>query len=248
MQRVIEGAGTTEARWRPWLAEQDLPVLDVSALAAGRRVLVVGAHPDDEVLGAGGLLAALAGLGAHVNIIRATDGEASHPDAGLDPHLLAARRRGESARALGELGLHPACEKRLALPDGAVRAHPQALRARLFAEVRPDDLLLAPYSDDGHPDHEACGELAGEVAAARGARRWEYPIWAWHWAAPGDARLPWHRAAKVTLTDATAAAKQRAIHCFTSQTQPLGPHPEQAAVLPPAVLARFTRPEEVLLA
>jgi hypothetical protein len=42
--------------------------------------------------------------------------------------------------------------------------------------------------------------------------------------------------------------KQDAVACYPSQTEPLGPAPEDAAVVPPSDLAHFLRPEEVVLA
>ena len=58
----------------------DVGVLDLPAVAQRyARVLVLSAHPDDETLGVGGLLADLADAGAAVSVLVATDGERSHP-------------------------------------------------------------------------------------------------------------------------------------------------------------------------
>ena len=42
-------------------------------------MVVIAAHPDDEVLGVGGTMAVLAAGGAQLRLIAVTDGEASHP-------------------------------------------------------------------------------------------------------------------------------------------------------------------------
>jgi hypothetical protein len=65
-----------------------------------------------------------------------------------------------------------------------------------------------------HPDDEvlgAGGVMAMLAAAARRARRaglemLSYPIWMWHWARPGDCRVPWPQACRVALTGDVAAA------------------------------------------
>ena len=56
----------------------------------------------------------------------------------------------------------------------------------------------------------------------------EVPVWAWHWARPDDARIPWARAHKYLLDPQVLAQKRQAIAAHVSQ------------VSPPAVLSRET--------
>ena len=76
MVNAIEQPGTDEADWRAWAGLHRLPVADLTGWA---RVLVLAAHPDDEVLGVGGTMAQLAAAGARLRLVSVTDGEASHP-------------------------------------------------------------------------------------------------------------------------------------------------------------------------
>ena len=69
--------GTAEADWAASGLLERLRPLDLKGL---RRLIVVAAHPDDESLGAGGLIAEAAALGVPVTVVVATLGEASHPD------------------------------------------------------------------------------------------------------------------------------------------------------------------------
>ena len=71
-----------------------------------------------------------------------------------------------------------------------------------------------------------------------------YPVWTWHWARPGDPRVPWEHAVRVSLRPAVAARKRAAICCFASQLEPRGPG--AGPVLTPATVAHFTRDHEVL--
>jgi len=236
-------AGTPEASWADWSAPAGWPRLRPAQLC-DRPVVVLAAHPDDEVLGVGGLVRLLAALGARLRFVWATDGEASHP--GSDAPVvrdLAAVRRAESAATVRRLGAGQAPRVRLELPDGGLAGAVDDLARRVRCVVHPDDLVLAPWSGDGHPDHEAVG------AAARSVSRQvlEYPVWAWHWARPGDGRVPWDRALRVDLDGPTRSAKADAVACFRSQVAPVGPRSEDGPVLPPGVLAHFARDHEVLL-
>ena len=72
-----------------------------------------------------------------------------------------------------------------------------------------------------------------------------YPIWMWHWAKPADRRVPWPRACQILLPADVAALKADAIQAFASQlTDRAG---ATGPVLPPGIVAHFTRPHEVLL-
>lgn len=228
---TVAGAGTPEAAWLPFLA--GLPLFP---LPAG-PVTLVAPHPDDEVLAAGGLLALLVAAGVPVEVVSVTDGEASNPGGSVPPAELAARRVAETAAALAALGV--TARRRLGLPDGGAAD----LEAPVAA-LEPGQVLVGPWAGDGHPDHEAVGRGCAAAAARTGATLVRYPVWAWHWAGPGDARVPWDDAARLELPPAVRAAKLRALAEFGSQTRALGPRPEDLPVLPPAVLARFTRPFE----
>ncbi|XVU21159.1 PIG-L deacetylase family protein [Actinoplanes sp. CA-054009] len=238
---AIVGEGTAEATWRAWPAMAEWPEL---ALEPGPRPpVVVAPHPDDEILGVAGLMAAL----GDVRLVAVTDGEASHPGSTVyAPERLAAIRREETAEAMARLGLGRSAVVRLGQPDGGVDE--AALTETLAGLLGADQWCLATWRGDGHPDHEAVGRAAARACARTGARLLEYPIWTWHWATPGDARVPWERARRVPLEPHLLAAKQAAIEAFPSQIHPLGPDPADAAILPPHVLARFARPFEVVLA
>lgn len=246
--REIAGAGTPEEHWRGWLAQADLPVA-TPPLTDGRtpRVVVLAAHPDDEVLGAGGLLHRLAADGWQVDVVWASDGEGSHPGSTvMSAAELGARRREESLTARDRLGLAGATTW-LGLPDSGLVDHEPALIVALRDAAAGADLLLAPWAEDGHPDHEVCGRAARAVAAAHSLPLWELPIWAWHWGTGDELGPRWGSARVVRLTQAELRAKADAVGAFTSQVHPLGERPEDRAVLPPEVLVRFERDVEVVL-
>jgi LmbE family N-acetylglucosaminyl deacetylase/glycosyltransferase involved in cell wall biosynthesis len=112
-------------------------------LLRGERLLVLAPHPDDEVIGCGGLVALHLRESRAVRIVIATDGAQAGD---------AATREEESRRAIVTLGR--AEVEFLRFPDRTL-GHDAAprLREQLLA-FRPD-LILVPSLDEIHPDHLA---------------------------------------------------------------------------------------------
>jgi len=228
-------------------AAPELP-LDAAELA-GMRFVVLAAHPDDETLGAGGLMASLAALGAQVEVVLCTAGEGSHPDSPTtSPDQLAQARLTEFAGALTALGLKD-CWTFLGLPDRGLQAHTEAIATAVRESVQrlpgaPDRLaIVAPYRSDGHGDHDALGAVGAEVARKDGHALLEYPIWFWHWAVPhgGD----WRQWVRFHLDEPARTAKKLAMAEHATQVQPLSPLPGDETLLDGKFLEHFSRGYEV---
>lgn len=232
-------SGTPEHAWAPLLATLE----DVAVPGAGAHLVVVAAHPDDETLGVGGLIATAAARGARVTVIVASDGEASHPGSPTHPPgALAGLRRREVHAALAELAPH-AHLVLLGLPDGRLAEH----RGEITAAIRQARAthLVTPWRGDRHPDHEACAQAADGLPAA--SEHWQYPIWAWHWADPASADLPTDRLRRIRLDSATQATKSRAIECHATQHLALSDAAGDEALLGRHVLEHFRRDIEVIV-
>jgi LmbE family N-acetylglucosaminyl deacetylase len=223
--------GTPESYWKTALVGAPLLSLPSSA------IVVVSPHPDDEVLGAGGLICSAAHAGCAVTVVSVTDGEAAYPDwPGLDKI-----RRSETSNALSILAPPTVSTAHLSIPDGRVDENRATLFAAIDQRVSRDTVLVAPYERDGHPDHDVTGEVCCEIARLRNVTLWRYPIWVWHHGSPehfADRSL-----GRFALDEATRKTKTRAMSCFTSQLRPQGRTP----IVPSHVLPYFTRPYEVFL-
>lgn len=241
--------GTAEAAWAGsgLAAAPELP-LSPAELAA-MRFVVLAAHPDDETLGAGGLVARLAALGAEVEVLLCTAGEGSHPDSPTtSPAELAQARLAEFDAAVAALGLKGKW-RFLGLPDRGLASQADAIAmavrdaaARLSG--RPDRLVvIAPFRSDGHADHDALGAVAADVARQDGHALLEYPIWYWHWATPGD--QAWRTWVRFHLDGPSVKAKERAMAEHATQVMPLSPAPGDEALLSREFLAHFFRDYEV---
>ncbi|NHA66443.1 bifunctional PIG-L family deacetylase/class I SAM-dependent methyltransferase [Phycicoccus flavus] len=238
--------GTPEPAWLLDPRWADVPLVDVPGLADRYDdVLVLAAHPDDESLAVGGLVAAAARAGLPVRVLVATRGEGSHPHAtAWTPRLLAQVRRAEATLAVGRLAPGAPVDQ-LELPDGGLEAAEDVLVAEVAGRRGPRTLVLAPWTGDGHPDHDALGRAAAR-AVGDGSGLAHYPLWLWHWGSPDE--LDWSRAHVVELTPADLDAKAGALEAYPSQTRPLGPGSGDEAVLTPPVLRRAARVVELLLA
>ncbi|GAA0037474.1 PIG-L family deacetylase [Brevibacterium metallidurans] len=231
-------AGTAEDEWGR-AGVRNLPELRLEVPPHG-HVVVLLAHPDDEALGCPALLSRLGAAGRPVRILLFTAGEHSHPHSSTHPpERLRAIRLAEFDSALTALGGEVTYEF-LDLGDGALRHRDEEILAEVEAATAdlPGPLtLVAPYSGDGHGDHEALGAAALEVGHRRQATVVEFPIWYWHWAAPEDrAWRTWE-----FLPDPTGFDREALWAHYPSQTRPLSDRAGDEAILPPGLLDHFRR-------
>lgn len=236
--------GTPAAHWRT--AREALPTLDLEP-GDLERAVVVAAHPDDESLGAAGLMVALHEAGVPVHVVCATAGEASHPASPTHgPADLARRRRAELAAALDVL-VPGATHEVLGLPDGGLAAHEAALVSHVVRAVGDGrrTLLVATWRGDGHADHEAVGRAASVAAARTAARLVEYPVWLWHWGHPETVRTDRMRA--LPLAPPARDRKRRALDEHVSQVGRLSPYTGDEPIVSAAMREHHEQPEEVVV-
>jgi LmbE family N-acetylglucosaminyl deacetylase len=242
----ITGAGTAEAAWQAWGGLERLTLIDLDTLVpATSRAVIVAPHPDDEVLATGGLISLLAEAGRSPLVVAVTDGTASHPSSpSLSQERLGTLRTQETSEALRRLGSSAVEIRRLRLPDGQLEGMPVQLESALASCINESDIVFSTWRNDGHPDHEATGLAAANVAERKHAKFVEAPVWAWHWAKPADHRIPWHRTRRLFLGSDATRRKRQAIAEFVTQVTP-GFGGKSAPVLDSGTLARLLRPFEV---
>jgi LmbE family N-acetylglucosaminyl deacetylase len=124
------------------------------------RVIAFGAHPDDCDIDAGGLAAKYAKAGHLVKFVSVTNGDAGHQEQGGG--MLAARRRGEAREAGRRIGIE---YEVLDHHDGELMPALE-VRKEIIRLIRQwkADIVLAPRSNDYHPDHRYTGILVQDAA------------------------------------------------------------------------------------
>lgn len=123
-------------------------------ISGSTHLLVFSPHPDDETLGASGLIQRVLEAGGKVKVVFMTSGDGfpegvetenhiTHPTA-KDYRKYGLERREESLKADAELGVRPQDIIFLGFPDGGLtylrlkfRAHPLAFRSPFTRESRP---------------------------------------------------------------------------------------------------------------
>lgn len=236
----------------------DAPLLPADRARDLGPTLVVAAHPDDEVLGCGGMIALLRYAEIPVRVIIASDGAASHPGSKVyPPAALGALRRAESEAGLQILGVSPEDITFLGLPDGAVPrpddphgdAAASLVRAALLSWPWFETVLL-PWRRDPHGDHQATWALFVAVLEQVHslARRLEYPIWSR--VSPALDDLPRSGESVLRRYDIGAAREQKraAVLAHRSQTTAMIDDATFSECLTAEVLARFFAPWEPFIA
>jgi len=184
----------------------DVPATLDPAAWAGRRVLLVAPHPDDEAFGAGGAAWLAARAGAQVQPVIVARG-----DGGVDGHSQVAEREAESRRCCELLGL--LAPLFLRLPSPALRDDPLAAGAALAAAAGAGrhDVLLVPSPWERHDTHRAV--LLAALAADPGTPQAEW--WGWGvWEA-----LPLAPGAVEVDVGAARSAKTLAMSAHASQNR-----------------------------
>lgn len=123
-------------------------------------LLVIGAHPDDPDIRAGGLACAAADAGHDVRFVSVTDGRAGHHE--RHGEELVQRRREEATAAAEVAGID---YEILDIPDGRLRPTVEN-RERIIRTIREcePDVVITHRPNDYHPDHRYTAQLVRDAA------------------------------------------------------------------------------------
>ncbi|WP_373511791.1 PIG-L deacetylase family protein [Persicitalea sp.] len=217
-------------------------------------VLILAPHADDESLGCGGLIAALAEENIPVHVWLVSDGTMSHPNSvAFPPEQRRSIREEEFNRACQRLGV--AFERlqffrfpdtRVPLPGAPYFADAATQVAEKLRELNPK-AIFTPWRRDPHCDHRATTAL---IRTAIFQTNWkgdlyEYPIWLYELAARSDVPRPDEvEVLTFELDENLLFKKKKAIETHASQLGQIIHDDPKAFSLQPQVLAHFLTPTE----
>jgi LmbE family N-acetylglucosaminyl deacetylase len=148
-----------------------------------KRILAVGAHPDDIDFGAGASIAKWAKAGAEVYYLVLTDGSKGTSDHDITSEELIKMRRYEQRAAVKALGARDV--HFLNYPDGELEVTRELKRdiVRAIREIKPDTVITMDptvvYSSRvgfiNHPDHRAAGQATLDAVYPLARDHLEFP-------------------------------------------------------------------------
>jgi LmbE family N-acetylglucosaminyl deacetylase len=150
-------------------------------MSAPAKVVVLAPHADDELLGCGGTLARLSAQGADVHVIVVFDGAAGDPRQLFDPSRYVQEREAEARRGGEHIGV--TSYEFWRLPEGHVASEEDLAehlpRLAVALSALAPDLLLAPWSGDGHADHASVARAveAWVESVNPDCEVWGYEVW-----------------------------------------------------------------------
>jgi LmbE family N-acetylglucosaminyl deacetylase len=124
------------------------------------QIIMIGAHPDDCDIKSGGTAALFIAMGHKVKFLSVTNGDAGHMKEGGG--MLAQRRLEETKEVSKRLGVN---YEVLDNHDGELLPT-LAIRMEVIKRIREwnADVVIAPRSNDYHPDHRYTGILVQDAA------------------------------------------------------------------------------------
>lgn len=234
-----------------------------------RKVLVIGAHDDDPILGIGGRILQYLSSGDEVHIIICSDGRTSHRAVlGRKErpilHEVGNARKKEMAVAMKQMNIGNFEICSLPGEEGRVWQNidlvEEILRKRI-KEIGPDGLYY--HLSDAHPDHRAISQITEKILLdvqldIQVSEIFQFMIWTRELAeAQGQSNMDPSQAPEVPgnairflLSESEKETKRRALHCMTSQVQ-IWPYPDwdpqPRPILDDKFLNYFLRGEEIFI-
>lgn len=183
--------------------------------------LILAPHPDDEIIGCGGLIIRLVEQGYMPTVIILSGGGKSHEGCcTMDEETLISERRWLTLRAADIVGLPYEHIYFLNFKDGSIseddKANMEKLR-EIVSKINPR-MILVPHSGEGWSDHLATRRI-GLALVNSETEVWEYCVWMWYY---NVWTISYHIARLLRMDRHEHRRKLAAIDAYTKALAPCG--------------------------
>ncbi|EKD32432.1 MAG: hypothetical protein ACD_77C00103G0043 [uncultured bacterium] len=220
-------------------------------------ILIIAPHPDDEIIGTGGLIVKKLSEGCKVTIVFLTDGECSGASSYQEEVKQA--RISLSEKTAKKLGIPLENLYRMHLPDAFVPkrgelgfADAVTKLVQLIDQINPSAIFATHFLDHWPFDHVACSQIASDAViqlsrpnqSYKKPELWLYWVWAWYFFRPWKFhKLNFKNLYHLDINGEIAQKKD----LMNIYLQPLSPEGKPwSGVLPEAMIFPFSKPIEIL--
>lgn len=215
-------------------------------------LVVIAPHPDDEVLGCGGLIAQAVKKKINITIIIMTGGDASHDNCcSISRETVKLERCKITTKTLRQLGLAPRQiffldweDGNLPLPASSTFDSRTNELATLFSRLKPTK-IFCPHPFEGWADHVAAQEITKEASKRSevNATIYYYCVWFWYSMSFRKAfSCDWSNSLVLDIKE-VYTQKKKAIAGYMTPCAPCGK--PWSGVLPKELLTAFTWEKEL---
>lgn len=216
-----------------------------------KSILVIAPHPDDEIIGLGGLILQTLEKKGKVTIVYLSDGENS----GIweDKEEIKKQRIALTEKVCKQIQISTDSIYRFHLADGEISklksADFQSVVKRLctiIEDVKPEAVFATHELDFWPYDHVACANLTKEAIEKSGFKPqlYFYWVWAWYHLKPWNLyKINFKNLFKINI-QSELSQKQKLMNMYL---EPLAPNGNPwSGMLPKAMLFPFKKPFEII--
>lgn len=210
------------------------------------NVLIIAPHPDDEVLGCGGLISYLNQQKKNIDIIFLTKGE--NVESNIPQDIIKEERTKLAIRASKHANQPLSHVFFLDFTDGEVNINnPETEKLKnLIEQIKPKNIFVTNIFDS-HKDHIQSNNIIREITVDKNIKIFEYCVWFWHsMSVKNFFSIKWKNVCFFKMGKELNKLKKELIKIYTDETDSEGEH--YSGDLPCILITNCSRMKELYFA
>ncbi len=184
-------------------------------------LLIIAPHPDDEILGCGGLIQYALKKNVRVDLIILTNGEASHSGC-CEKKDISLNRKKLTYKAAQTIGLPQENIHKLSFKDGQVSVDDVQNYVQLYKllnNIKPRQIFI-PHQNEGWNDHVVVKSLIDSfIRENKQIAVYEYLVWSWYYV---RGFYDWKRCRVLNMNRDVHDVKKKAMDDYIKEIAPCG--------------------------